>query len=82
MFQDMLVKIRKIIPMFTPIAEGMSATNPSITIGKKPSIGTDWNMSKRGIVIDSALLFLAARIPTARLNPMLKTRAINILVQE
>ncbi len=55
---------------------------PKITRGRKPSIGIDWNTSSNGMIIDSALLFLAARIPTARLNSILRASAISILVHE
>ena len=82
MFQDILVKISKITAKFTPICEGKIAIMPSMTIGKKPKMGIDWRTSSNGISIDSAFRFLAATIPTARLNMMLIANAISILIQE
>ena len=80
----MLVKMRKTTPMLTPSCwfPGKKPITPRITRGKNPRIGIDWNTSSKGIMIDSAFLFLAARIPIARLNMMLMTSATSNLLQE
>ena len=74
MFQDMLVKIRKMTARSTPAGPGMTAEMPKMTMGKKPSIGIDCRTSSRGMMTVSALWLRAAVMPTARLKRMLKNQ--------
>jgi len=82
MFQDMLVKIRKMTARLTPRGPGKIPEMPKMTIGKKPRMGIDWRTSRRGIMTVSALWLRAAIMPTARLNRMLKKSATIILLHE
>lgn len=45
-------------------------------------MGIDWKMSRSGSITASALLLLAAHIPTASAKSMLSPKARIILIQE
>jgi hypothetical protein len=82
MFQDMLVKIRKMTARLYPACPGMIPEIAKITNGKNPRMGMDWSTSRSGMMTVSARWFRAAMMPTVRLKRMLKTSAIIILLQE
>jgi hypothetical protein len=65
MLHAMLVKSS----MMLAVAKPKIGTIKMTAKGKNPRIGTDWRISRKGMMISPALLFIAAKIPTVSPNP-------------
>ena len=74
------MKIAKIAAHSGPsILPRNNAINPAMVSDKKLNTGTDCMISINGMMMRSARLLLAARVPKIKVNNNEKNRAMNIL---